>query len=569
MSRRRTLLVVVAVVACSALALGSVERSAGAVSDAPSSPVSWQSAGDSYSSGEGVFGNVGDCAQSDRAYGPLTADALRSRGWDISSETFTACTGHLVEDYFDERPDADGKASLWEWGRQQGGPDRVDVITMSFGGNDIGFADQIVDCLPVPDSWVGYIPIPPTLLSNFTGCDTSQREMEARIDALLDPPKLGCASSRRTGNIDFECDLDIGERRGSIIDFYYDIVTQRLTADGQLYVVGYPRIFAPVDQWPGWVKVSCQGVLRGDTEKLGRIADHFNAKLIEAVGRANQALGTDRVHFVDRLSLYADGAHELCGTGVDWLNGVAFDRGDGSDRRKETSFHPNAAGHEAVATRLADLVAATFTGPQVISPDRRSGSTLVDCDAEVSDDIGEAIFARCSGDWATGQAVAYVEGGCADCDGVTLFHRVAGRWTENGGCLYRSVIIAGSKGCTEMWQVPPEVLCEVWLNSELGALWETGCPPWLDSLERAQTEPCTYYGELDPTDDDWGPAFGTCRKGLLVQQVQRRLVELGYTVDVDGFFGPQSARAIAHFQRAQGLTVSAVIDPPSIAALVG
>jgi len=44
---------------------------------------------------------------------------------------------------------------------------------------------------------------------------------------------------------------------------------------------------------------------------------------------------------------------------------------------------------------------------------------------------------------------------------------------------------------------------------------------------------------------------------------------LGYTIDVDGFFGPQSARAIAHFQQAQGLTVSAVIDPPSITALVG
>lgn len=88
---------------------------------------------------------------------------------------------------------------------------------------------------------------------------------------------------------------------------------------------------------------------------------------------------------------------------------------------------------------------------------------------------------------------------------------------------------------------------------ELGSavLWETGCAPWLDSLERAQTEPCTYYGELDPTEDDWVLAFGTCKKGSLVQQVQRRLVELGYTIDVDGFFGPQSARAIAHFQQAQ------------------
>ena len=68
---------------------------------------------------------------------------------------------------------------------------------------------------------------------------------------------------------------------------------------------------------------------------------------------------------------------------------------------------------------------------------------------------------------------------------MTLFQRVGGTWTERGGCMYRSVIIAGSKGCTEMWVVPPEALCEIWLNSDLGALWETGCPPWKDRLERA------------------------------------------------------------------------------------
>lgn len=204
-----------------------VERSAGAVSDAPSSPVSWQSAGDSYSSGEGVFGNVGDCVQSDRAYGRLTADALRSRGWDISSETFTACTGHLVEDYFDERPNADGKASLWS-GRQQGGPDRVDVITMSFGGNDIGFADQIVDCLPVPDSWVGYIPIPPTLLSNFTGCDTSQREMEVGSMRCLIHPSWAVPAHVAPGTSTSNATSTSAIGAGSIIDFYYDIVTQRV-----------------------------------------------------------------------------------------------------------------------------------------------------------------------------------------------------------------------------------------------------------------------------------------------------------------------------------------------------
>jgi len=320
--------------------------------------VSWQSGGDSYSSGEGVLGNDGDCAQSRAAYGPSAADLLRTRGWQISSETFTACTGHLVEDYFNVRPDSGGKPALWDWGVEQGGPERLDVITMSFGGNDIGFADLLVDCLvAAPDSWTGYVTLG---TSELTGCDPSEQDIRARIDALLDPPRRGCTGTRRSGDAGFDCDLDLGSRRGSIIDFYYDIVTQRLTDRGRLYVVGYPRLFADVDQWPGWVKIACETVKRGDTEKLGRLAEYFNSKLQEAVARANQALGSDRVLFVDRFALYRDGLHELCGTNDDWLNGLLFSRGQGFEIRKETSFHPNTAGHAAVGLEVADTVDATL-----------------------------------------------------------------------------------------------------------------------------------------------------------------------------------------------------------------
>lgn len=319
----------------------------------PPEPVAWQSAGDSYSSGEGVFGNEGACAQSDRAYGPLTADRLRrDRDWELSSETFTACTGHLVEDYFNEREDSGNMTSLWGWGREQGGPERVDVVTLSFGGNDIGFADLIRDCLDLPGSWYDVVELAPS------GCDPAEADIRRRADRLLDPTE-SCASFRRLDQR-WDCDLDIGDRRGSIIDFYYDVVTERLTDRGQLYVVGYPRLFAPVDQWPNWVKTGCQGILRGDSEKLGRLADYLNTKLREAVDRANQALDTERIRFVDRLAHFADGNHELCGTGEDWLNGLSADRGEGLGLRLQTSFHPNAAGHAETADALVDVVDRTF-----------------------------------------------------------------------------------------------------------------------------------------------------------------------------------------------------------------
>lgn len=340
------------------LAVVDLPTSAAVPAAVPHGEVSWQSAGDSYSSGEGVFGNVGDCAQSDLAYGPVAVERLGETGWDISS-TFTACTSHLVEDYFNPRQDSEGRGSLWDWGIEQGGPQQPDIITMSFGGNDIGFADVIKECLiGLPDSWGEFLV--GGLASSLTGCDISEEELTARVDALLDPPRSDCTGFRRTGEAGYDCTLDIGDRRGSIIDFYYDVVTQRLSEHGQLYIVGYPRLIAPVDQWPGWIKTSCQGVLRGDSEKLGRVSEHLNMKLNEAVRRVNQALGEERVHFLDRLALFRDGKHELCGTNTDWLNGIAVDRGEGLGVRLATSFHPNADGHSGTADALVDLVSATF-----------------------------------------------------------------------------------------------------------------------------------------------------------------------------------------------------------------
>lgn len=357
---RPTRLVVVLVVACGVLVGAAPVRA----QQSPPAEVSWQSAGDSYSSGEGVAKNKGPCAQSEDAYGPVAAQTLvdDDHGWKITNRTFTACTGHLVEDYFHARGDsAPNTSSLWAWGREQGGPERVDVISLSFGGNDIGFADVISDCLiGVADSWTDYITLPPALATagSFTGCDISEADLNQRADDLLDPPNRNCATNRRTDKV-YNCDIALDGRRGTITDFYWDLVTNRLTDRGRLYVVGYPRIFADTDQWPAWSAVACAGVKRGDTQKLGRSAEHLNNKLQEAVRRANDALGEERVVFIDRFASYRDGQHELCGRGVDWLNGIALSRGDGTIRHL-TSFHPNEAGHAATAVQLVDRANTTF-----------------------------------------------------------------------------------------------------------------------------------------------------------------------------------------------------------------
>ncbi|MDE0368721.1 MAG: GDSL-type esterase/lipase family protein, partial [bacterium] len=358
-----------------------------------SKTVSWQSAGDSYSAGQGLRDREGICARSPRAYGPTAADLLGDRGWVVSSETYVACSGAVIEQYFNgwEVPwgpsyfervgicagnplcavalpgGTSSIASQWEQSRDQGGPGRVDVMTLSFGGNDIGFADVLSDCVTLPNKW-----------DVVSGCDIAEWELKSRISNLLNPPRscTGRGPRYELGGADrYECDLDLGDERGSIVDFYVKVVEEKLTDRGQLYVVGYPKLFAPVNEWPGWIKTSCQAVLRGDTEKLGRVAEHLNVHLRSAVTRANERLGgAPRVHYIDLLAMYRHNQAELCGTKADWLHGLFA-----PPVTTCCSFHPNAEGYKKTAERLAVAIETSFSA----CPDRADNRGLLAYGVEV------------------------------------------------------------------------------------------------------------------------------------------------------------------------------------------
>ena len=201
----------------------------------PDDVISWQSTGDSYASGTGIDDARGGCFQSRNAYGPAAARIVSGAGWRIDSETLTACQGHLAEDLFNPRAGSGG--SLWDWSRQQGGPERVDVLTLSFGADDIGFGQFVRSCIRPSGSFLA------AFLAGFgfADCELPEQELIGRIDALLDPPRRDCAGTRVGRSYLYDCDLDLGSRRGSIIDLFYDIVQQRLTDQGHLYVVGYPQ----------------------------------------------------------------------------------------------------------------------------------------------------------------------------------------------------------------------------------------------------------------------------------------------------------------------------------------
>ncbi len=326
-------------------------------------PITWWSAGDSYSSGEGI-GDEGikafnNCQQSRNAYGPSAAQILKNENWSISVQ-FTACTGAIAENLFGVKQVVHEGRNMETQADQVVG-ERFDIITLSFGGNDIGFS-SVLECAirknKCPEGFRYYV-VPPR--------PVSESELTERIDRLLDPVPCSFEDSESRISSDseakkrYDCDLAMGNERGSIIDVYQRLVNQYLTPRGRVYVIGYPQLFAPTSEWRGEQRsLTCHGISSGYSRILANAADYFTEKLKEAVDRTNGRLGVKQVHFVDVQRLYRRGGHELCGGGEDWLNGIEVGKFRLEFNKEGDSFHPNRLAHDAIARELVATIRRTF-----------------------------------------------------------------------------------------------------------------------------------------------------------------------------------------------------------------
>jgi hypothetical protein len=295
------------------------------------------------------------------------------------SVVFTACTGHHVDDlYIRNDP---GRGSLWEWAVEQagGGQPRFDVITLTFSGNDLGFADILIDCYaPLghdvergAGSWIDRVR---NGAERATGCDVTEDELRTRLEAFTADGDNGgdrkCAAAGTCATATDRFLIDDGgpggagsKVTGSLATLYSTIVERHLTRRGRLVVVGYPRLFAPSGEWKARYGRRCAGFSRGDANMLGRVAEYFDTIIHQQVNRANAAIGGDRIAFVSALDLFGgresqrdpEAGHEVCGNGEDWLNAWWA---DGSGKRVDASFHPHELGHAAEAKEVAARLAA-------------------------------------------------------------------------------------------------------------------------------------------------------------------------------------------------------------------
>jgi hypothetical protein len=330
------------------IVVGSSVFSTGPQAGAAQPALSWLAAGDSYSSGEGLPHATGNCAQATPATGSqawafAAYDVLSKEGSPLEQPNLVACTGAKTSQFFSP---SGSKPAEWSTPYQ-----RDDLVTMTFGGDNIDFAPIIKQCIDltrlsqvlraIVRAWIpidsGTSPFPSD--SNHT-CP-SNSIVRKRIDAL-----------------------------GSVYPaFLTKVATNAVAPGGNIILLGYPEVVELPKYWSSRNQNlgSCFGIGTGDATLLRGWAGDLNATLGVAVKRfdAEPSVQRDNVEatFVDvnsgggvissndpNLFEPAHGTrHNLCSSDS-WINGITtIDYTNGS-------FHPKQPGADAQGALAAEVI---------------------------------------------------------------------------------------------------------------------------------------------------------------------------------------------------------------------
>jgi hypothetical protein len=211
---------------------------------------------------------------------------------------------------------------------------RFDLITFTFGGDNVNFAGIIAQCVLGGDS------IAPSDPGHACPSDAFIRDQIAL--------KLGAAYRI----------------------FLTKVANEAVTSGGSIVVLGYPDLIEMPRYWPSVLQHlgRCEGISTSDATQLRGDAEDLNTTIAQDVALVNaQRPNGVTLTFLnvnsgsnpgpitvakDDQNLYepSRGArHNLCSRGPSWLNGIVlFDR--------HISFHPAAAGNQAEGRLLAQLI---------------------------------------------------------------------------------------------------------------------------------------------------------------------------------------------------------------------
>ena len=369
--------------------LSSVTGSASAASPTPSAAlpppiraISWLAAGDLYSSGQGLVYELGPCAQAQASQGEPGAWGIEA-AHDLSgagkislargSPDLVACTAATTANFTHSQGKLPPQWSIAD--------PRYDLVTFTFGGDDLNFKSVIEACLGLD----------PAGIISGVGLLSSPLARALALKAWELDPFAHCQSNSTLRSL-------IAQLAGPYKEFLEGVSRQAVTPGGNILVLGYPELVEDPKLWSGIDKDIglCQGITPADAEELRGLAGDLNATIAETVASVD-AEGIDGVHlrYVDvntgtRVRTFPIATNTFSNRTRDrgiisvplgeWINGITLRNGHGTDLASyfSSSFHPNQEGNDAMAA-LVDQVfpqldwshlAATPTLGQLWAPDQ-------------------------------------------------------------------------------------------------------------------------------------------------------------------------------------------------------
>ena len=311
--------------------IGAAWMAAGAIAaTAQGPPQSWLAAGDSYSSGEGLPHATGPCARALPGSGSEDwADIARDRIAGVlpalTRPRLVACKGAISSDFF----------STGQWTPALG---RFDLVTFTFGGNDMQFSQILEQCIGLPGAGLPRDP--------GHNCPKDSL-LRARIASTLETPYRA---------------------------FLTKVANDAVAPGGNIVVLGYPELVELPAFWPAGTS-SCSLIGVADANEVRGLGGDLNATIGYDVQLVNAAR-PNGVHltFVDvnsgggaGISRYdqnlfepASGPrHNLCSS-QPWINGLStIDYGAGS-------YHPKQAGHDAMGALAAEVIPGLAYGASAL-----------------------------------------------------------------------------------------------------------------------------------------------------------------------------------------------------------
>jgi lysophospholipase L1-like esterase len=262
--------------------------------------IHYDALGDSYSAGEGLSPYVsGSHTSNDKCDRSTHAwPELAKPGLFIGAFHFYACSGATTRNITTTTqygPEGHPQSE------QPGLNHRTDLVTLTIGGNDIGFASALKYC-------AGHHSC--NKISSFTST------LNRNIAAL--PVALASA---------------------------YNAIRSRISSQTTVVVMGYPQLFPEKPDEQHCFRLHGFGIsLFDDGEQ-----NYFNHEARVLDGVISKAAARAGFFYVSAIPTFRN--HAQCASGAPYLNGITISGGGAG------SFHPNSAGHRAYADLLLSFIA--------------------------------------------------------------------------------------------------------------------------------------------------------------------------------------------------------------------